>query len=320
MMERKGWLFTFIAVVVVGVAVLWMFKYALDQNKEKSFQVEAQAQKAEFLARSFWLRQAQNVAQYKNEVSSLLKTYFQEVSSLNDKYGKSQDLEKKWKDYEQGGANKGTPLAVDLGGSKSKDEKGSFKEAFEYSKQAFDLLQSGRYEPVMTNSKESVRLDFYKLERIGSGDQARVRWSFLLWGPLPEMKYAGMEIKLYDSTGKLVGTMTSASSQPSLRVDEPSVWIAEFPPALTPGYYELPLLPPVTSKFDISFTMGGRSPFGNDVNWVYEFKDITADPSWRMPDGTKWEAQPVEVQEPVAEKKAEEKPKAKKAGKSKKAE
>lgn len=305
-MEGKKWIFTAILVILIGTGAVWLVKYALDQNTDKSMQVDLQTEKFQFLLKSVWPRVAQNTAQYKDEVTSLTKTYFKNIKAIYEKYGRVQDLDARWKEYEKGGAAAGTPLSVDISTDKSKNkaEKESFKEAFDYSKQIYTMFLTGVYQPVLTDTKEGVRLDFYKFETIGSGDAGRVRWSFIMWGALPEMRYTGMELKLYDAEGKHFGTMHSASSQPNLRVDDPSIWIGDFPPGATPGYYELPLFPYPVAKMDLSFNVSGRSYFGSSVAWIYEFKGIPVEPSWKMPPDAKWDAQAVEV--PVEEPKKEE--------------
>jgi hypothetical protein len=308
-------------VVVLGAGALWFVKYALDQNTEKSMQAELQNQKFQFLLKNVWMRQAQNPAQYKDEISALIRTYFKNIREIYSKYGRQQDLAAVWNHYEKGGAGAGTPLAVDINvdKTKSQNERASFKEAFDYSRDIYNMFMTGTFSPVFTETKESVRLDFYRIERVNAPDGGRVKWSFIMWGALPEMRYTGMEIKLYGAEDKHFGTMHSASSQPNLRVDDPSIWIPDFPPGATPGYYELPLVPAPVVKMDISFNVSGRSYFGSSVAWVYELKGLTVDPTWKLPPDAKWEAQAVEVpDEPKPEEPKAEPPPSKPSKKGKK--
>jgi hypothetical protein len=293
-------IFAALAVVLLGCGALYLVVHATQINKEQTFQYELKDLKYQFLLKNVWMRQAQNKAQYKDEISALTRSYFKELRKVYEKYERTQDLDARWKDYEKGGAAAGTALVVDINADKSSkkstEEKAGFKEAFDYSKAIYALFNEGKYEPVLTDTKESVRLDFYRIERIGAD---KVRWSFVMWGALPEMRYTGMEIKLYDSEGKHFGTMNSASSQPNLRVDDPSIWLTDFPPGATPGYYELPLFPYPPAKMDLTFQLSGRSYYGSSVAWSYEFKELPIEPSWKMAADAKWDAQAVEV--PVEE-------------------
>jgi hypothetical protein len=315
-MENRKWIFTALAVIVLGGGALWLIMHAIGINKENRFEMRKHDLKYAFLQKNVWMRQAQNKAQYKDEISAITRSYFKDLKKIYEEFEKPQDLDAKWHEYEKGGATAGTALAVDISADKTSkkttEEKANFKEAFDYSKQILTMLTEGRYEPVFTDTKESVRLDFYEVKRQGD----KVRWSFVMWGALPEMRYTGMEIKLFDIENKHYGTMHSASSQPSLRVDDPSVWIPDFPPGCTPGYYELPLMPYPAAKMDLTFNLSGRSYFGSSVAWQYEFKEMPIDPSWKMPPDAKWEAQAVEV--PIEETVAEQEAAAKGKGKGKK--
>ena len=299
MENTRKMIFAALAVIVLGSGALWLLVHATQINKEQLFQYRLKDLKYQFLLKNVWMRQTQNKTQYKDEISALTRSYLKELRKVYEEFERTQDLDARWKDYEKGGAAAGTALSVDINADKSSkktsEEKGNFKEAFNYSKAMYALFNEGKYEPVLTDSKESVRLDFYKIERVGAD---KVRWSFVMWGALPEMRYTGMEIKLYDSEGKHFGTMHSTSSQPNLRVDDPSIWITDFPPGATPGYYELPLFPYPPAKMDLTFQLSGRSYYGSAVAWSYEFKELPIEPSWKLPADAKWDAQAVEVPEP----------------------
>jgi len=327
MENNRKLIFTALAVILLGGGALWLIVHATEINAEKSFQLELKELKYSFLLKNVWMRQAQNKAQYKDEINALTRSYFKELKKVYEKYERTQDLDARWHEYEKGGATQGTALAVDISADKSSkkttEEKSNFKEAFDYSKTMYNMLAEGKYDTNLTDTKESVRLDFYKIERVGD----KVRWSFMMWGALPEMRYTGMDIKLYDSEGKHFGTMNSASSQPSLRVDDPSIWIYDFPPGATPGYYEFPMFPNPPAKMDLTFQLSGRSYYGSSVAWSYEFKDIPIEPSWKLPPDAKWDAQAVEVpieetvaaQEAAAKGKGGKAPPADKPAKAKKA-
>ena len=302
MENSRKMIFAALAVVVLGGGVLWLLLHATQINKEQAFQYELKELKFQFLLKNVWMRQTQNKAQYKDEISALTRSYFKELKKVYEKYERTQDLDAVWKLEEKGGSQAGTVLAVDINADKSSkkgaEERANKKETLDYSKAIYAMFNEGKYEPVLTDTRESVRIDFYKIERIGS---EKSRWSFVIWGALPEMRYTGMEIKLYDAEGKHFGTMHSASSQPQVKVDDPSQWITDFPPGATPGYYEFPLFPYPPAKMDLTFQLSGRSYYGSSVAWTYEFKDLPIEPSWKLPPDAKWDAQAVEVPEPEPE-------------------
>jgi predicted small secreted protein len=295
-MEKKKLILTVLLVVAIGLAAIFFIRHTINIAAEKDLAIAIQGERMDFLGKSVWMRSTPNKTQYTEEVSALLKSYFQHIKYLYEKYEKPIDLDARWTEHERGGAAAGTPIAPGI--SARRQESATYKEAFDYSKKIYRMLETGIYDPVYTDTKEAARLDFYNVEKVDGKGGSFTRWSFLLWGPFPEMRYSGMELKLYDASGKLYGSINSASSQPNLRVDDPSMWIPSFPPGVIPGYYELPLIPDPVVTMDLLISMSGKTYFGSSVSWTWEYKGLQVPALWKLPLGAKWDAKPVEVEQP----------------------
>lgn len=295
-MEFRKFLLSLLGILIIGGIIIYLIIYATKSNAERNYEIEKKNLAHDFVVKNIWMRVAKNKGQYVSEITSLIKTHINKTKEIYAKYGKEMDIDRKWKEYSEGGKEIGTQLAM-LGEKADKryaEQRAAMEEAFKYSKEVFQTFAEARYNPIYTAAEESVRLDFYDISRVNEGGNPQLRWKFIMWGAFPEMRYSGITVTLYDENGKKFGEINSSSSQPNLRVEDPTIWIEDFPPQAMPGYYDLPLLPYPVAKADYEFRFSAKTYFGSEVSWSLMFKEIPVEPSWKLPPDAKWEAQAIE--------------------------
>ena len=97
--------------------------------------------------------------------------------------------------------------------------------------------------------------------------------------------------KLTDERNKLLGEMTG--EDPSMKIDFPERFIAEFPPQMVLGHYDMDLVPAEVKKMDITFNVSSRAASGGDAAASYVWKLDVPD-AWRLGAGEKWEGATVD--------------------------
>jgi hypothetical protein len=299
-MEFKKFLLSLLGILVIGGIIIYLIIYATRTNAERSYEIEKKNLVQDFIIKNAWMRVAKNKAQYSTEITALVKSHISKIKELYTKYGKEMDIDRKWREYTEGGKETGTQLAMlgEKADKKYSEQRAAMEEAFKYSKEVFQMFLEARYNPIYTATDESVRLDFYEISRVQEGGNTHMRWKFIMWGAFPEMRYPGIAITLYDENGKKFGEINSSSSQPNLRVEDPTIWVEDFPPLAMPGYYDLPLIPYPVAKMDMEFRYSAKTYFGSEVSWSLIYKDVPVEPSWKLPPDAKWEAQAVEETPP----------------------
>jgi len=299
-MEFKKFLLSLLGIFIIGGIIIYLIIYATKTNAERNYEIDKKNLVQDFIVKNAWMRVAKNKSQYVTEITSLVKTYLGKIKEVYTKYGKEMDIDKKWREYSEGGKETGTQLAMigEKADKKYAEQKAAMEEAFKYSKEVFKTFLEARYNPLLTAADEGVRLDFYDISKVNEGGNQVLRWKFIMWGAFPEMRYSGITIILYDENGKKYGEINSSSSQPNMRVEDPTIWIEDFPPLAMPGYYDLPLIPYPVAKADFEFRFSAKTYFGSEVAWALNFKEIPVEPSWKLPPDVKWEAQAVEEAPP----------------------
>jgi hypothetical protein len=128
--------------------------------------------------------------------------------------------------------------------------------------------------------------------------QPQVRFQLALWGAQRELKDDGKlkkmvtsasfeaAWKLTDAKGKLIGEMRG--SDPAGKIDYPERYIAEFPPQMVLGHYDMDLVPNEVTKMEITFKVSSRAASGGTASSTYLWKlDVPSE--WKLGQGMKWE-------------------------------
>ena len=242
----------------------------------------------DYLERVGWLRVNPDEKAYRQELSPFFKAYFEQVSAHHDRYKLGQGYD---------------AYLTELDKRTDKDERNQDRKAFyDYTRQTFDEMRGGKYQPVWTATDKGLRLDVVSAGVVKVLGKPQVRLRLALWGAQREERTDGKvkkmvtsasfktHWKLTDERGKLLGEMTA--EDPSMKVDFPERFIAEFPPQMVLGHYDIDLVPNEVKKMEIAFQVDSRAMSGGDAAATYTWKlDVPAE--WKLGAGEQWEGATV---------------------------
>jgi hypothetical protein len=275
-----------IIVIIGGILIAAVMTYRTSSAKALEAQREADFTRLQkdYLERVGWIRTNPDPASYGQEINSFFKTYFEQVSSHQNRYRLSKEFDAYLDELESRGG---------------KDERAQDKKAFyDYTRKVFDQMREGRYKPVWSATDKGMRLDVLSSDVVMVMNKPQVRLQLVLWGAQREERLDGKmkkmvtsasfktQWKLTDEKGKLVGEMNG--DDPSMKVDFPERFIAEFPPQMVLGHYELDLVPASVARMDVTFQVATRGLTGSSVMANYVWKlDVPAE--WKLAPGEKWD-------------------------------
>ncbi len=274
--------------VIVGIliAAVMTFRTASARALEAQRTADFTRLQKDYLERVGWIRVNPDVASYQREVSPFFKAYFEQVSSHQDRYRLSKEFDAYLAEIEKRG-----------------DERAADRKAFyEYTRKVFDQMREGRYKPVWTATDKGMRLDVLSSDVVVVLGKPKVRLQLVLWGAQREERQDGKVKKmvtsasfktwwkLTDERGKLIGEMNA--DDPSMKIDFPERFIAEFPPQMVLGHYDMDLIPNEVKRMEITFNVSSRAASGGDATAAYVWKlDVPSD--WRLGAGQNWEGAEV---------------------------
>lgn len=277
-----------VIVLIAGVLLAAVMSYRTASGKAREAQREADAQRiqAEYLERVGWMRANPDEASYREELKPFLKNYFDQVDEHLTRFGGNKQFD-------------GYLQELEKRAETSKDERaGDRKAYYEYTRKLFDSLREGRYRPVWTATDKGMRLDVVSSDVIMVMGRPQVRLQLVLWGAQRMLKDEGKVKKmmtsasfntvwkLTDAKGKLLGEMRGAD--PAMKVDFPERFIAQFPPQMVLGHYDLDLMPSEVAKMEMTIGVNSRSASGGDAAANYVWKlDVPSD--WKLGAGETWE-------------------------------
>jgi hypothetical protein len=280
----------YFGVLVLVAAVLvgsFMFHRKLSaQALEAQKEADVTRIQKDYLERVGWMRTNPDDKAYREEVGPFFKTYFEQVDAHLTKYKGNKEFDSYIAEVERKAEG-------------GKDDKiAERKAAYEYTRKVFDAFRKGKYSPVWTATDKGMRLDVVSTDVVMVQGQPQVRFQLALWGAQRELKDDGKvkkmmtsaafeaSWKLTDAKGKLFGEMRG--QDPSSKIDYPERYIAEFPPQMVLGHYDMDLVPADVAKMEIAFKVSSRSISGGtaDANYLWKL-DVPSD--WKLSAGMKWE-------------------------------
>jgi hypothetical protein len=278
-----------VLVVVAGVFVA----SALFYRRLSAQTLEAQREagithiQKDYLERVGWLRTNPDDKAYREEVGPFFKSYFEQIDAHLEKYKGNKEFDAYIQEVERKAEG-------------GKDDKvAERKAAYEYTRKVFDAFRKGRYQPVWTSTDKGMRLDVVSADVVMVKGQPQVRFLLSLWGAQRELKDDGKVKKmvtsatfdaawrLTDAKGKLVGEMHGGD--PANKIDFPERYIAEFPPQMLLGHYDMDLVPNEVSKMELTFKVSSRASSGGTAAATYLWKMDSVPSEWKLGAGVKWE-------------------------------
>jgi hypothetical protein len=283
----KRYLGIVLAIVFVTVVVYLASSKFSEKTKEAAREASASKLKSDYLERVAWIRSNPDEKSYKDEVTTFLRWYFNQVNEHVNKYGGDREFDGYLAELDK---------KAEKGGKEA--QLADKKAYFEYTKAAFDQFRKGKYEPQWTGTDKGMRLDIVSTKPVKVMGEDQIRYEMVLWGAQREMREDGkvkkmstsasfnVTWKLYDEKDKLIGEM-SAAGDPKMKVDWPERFIPEFPPMVVLGYYDIDLFPAETKRVEITFAINSHAPSGGDINSHLEWK-LDAPAEWKLSAGQAW--------------------------------
>jgi hypothetical protein len=259
--------------------------------------------RAEALERMAWLRSNPDADGYRSEVKNFFKWYFDQVSAQQARFGGNPAFDDYVKEVEakaKAAAETELPQLPDGRPVRPLANPVNRRAFWEWEKAMFDRMRTGKYTPVLTGTDKGLRLDLVSADVVVVGNKPKIRFPLVLWGAQRETKEedrAGFKrvmtwadfattFRLLDDKGKLYGEMST--SNPGMRNDFPERLIAEFPPQIVLGQYELDPVPANVTTMEMLVSVRSRAPSGGDINAQYSWK-LPVPEEWKLKPGEAWE-------------------------------
>lgn len=281
-----------VAVAGILIASVMSHRRSSAQIREAEREADIARIQRDYLERVGWMRTNPDDNAYREELGPFFKKYFEEIDAHLTRFQGNKEFDSYISEVERRAEG-------------GKDEKlAERKAAYEYTRKVFDALRKGRYKPVWTATDKGLRLDVVSSDVVMVRGQPQVRFQLALWGAHREMKEDGKVKKmvtsaafdamwkLTDAKGKLYGEMRGGD--PSSKIDWPERFIAEFPPQMVLGHYDMDLVPNEVAKMEITLKVSSRSSSGGTAEATYLWKLDSIPSDWKLGAGMKWEGATVE--------------------------
>lgn len=278
-----------IAVVGVIAAIAIMSKRGQERVLDAQRELGLVKIQKEYLEKAGPVRSAIDPKAAQSDALALFRWYFKEIDANQERFGGNKTFDDYLKELE--GRGKADPQLSDR------------KATYAQVKELFDAFQKGTYAPVWTANDKGIRLDVLEPKLVPSVTGERIRLPVVIWGVPRDLRVdesQGRNVKkmvvsasytlttkLFDKSGKLFAEMNVAGG-PSGKIDWPERYIAEFPPMMVLGYYELERIPAEIARTELTFDISAGSPVGSPVNAQLVWK-LEPPAAWKLKAGEKWE-------------------------------
>lgn len=173
--------------------------------------------------------------------------------------------------------------------------------AFEDVKAIYTQMREGTYAPIWTGVDKGLRMDLLPAKVTHLSGEPTMEIPVVLWGAQREIRDSkagktmmvnanfSIGFKLYDGRDKLFGEM-SASGDPANRIDHPERYIADFPPQVVLGKFQIPLFPAEVERAEISFDVTTSTTYGGPpVSAHFEWNRDEVPSEWKLRPGEAWD-------------------------------
>jgi len=295
--------------VIAGFSAAGVVGYrrTTEAQLQAAKEIAALRLKADALERAGWIRNNPDPDGYRSDVKGYLRWYFEEVAAQQAKYGGNPAFDDYLKEMDAQAKAKAQLELPQLPDGRARGPMANpvnRKAFWEWEKAMFDRMRTGKYAPVLTGTDKGLRLDVVSAEVVMVGNKPKIRFPIVLWGAQREVKEEEQHghkrmmtwadfattFRLIDDKGKLYGEMSTGN--PGMRNDFPERLIAEFPPQIVLGQYELDPVPATVSTMEMLIAVRSHAPTGGDINAQYSWKLPVPD-DWKLKPGETWEGATV---------------------------
>lgn len=274
--------------VVIAIGAGYLVASKNGQIEEVKKEVDAQRLRGDYLEKVGWMRTNPDDKGYKDEVNPFFRAYFSQVDEHLKKFGGNKDFDGYLTEQDGKKAKKGAEAKA-----------GDRKAVYDSVRAVFDRMREGKYTPVFTATDKGLRLDVLSADVKMAGGSPKVRYEIVVWGASRELKEGEKNTKrmvtsasfaaswnLLDEKAKPYGSMEATDL--SGKVDWPERYIAEFPPQMVLGHYDLDLVPAEVKTMEITFKVSSRASTGGEAAANFLWK-LETPGDWKLKAGEKWE-------------------------------
>jgi hypothetical protein len=279
--------------LVVGPLILCglMWQRSSAQVEQARQEADLARLQREYLERVGWMRAHPDAEGWKRELSPFFRVWFSGLEEHRKRFGQREAWGAYLEELERSGAGK-------------EGKEAELRALYQQVREVFDQMREGRYQPLWTAADKGLRLDVLSAERVVEQGTPKVSMRLVLWGAWRELREEGRvrrvassasfatQWRLLDERGRLVGEMSA--EDPSSKVDWPERFIADFPPQMILGRYDLDRLPAQVAKLETIFKVRSRTAWGSPVESEFVWRTEVPE-DWRLRPGETWEGAKEEV-------------------------
>jgi hypothetical protein len=285
-----------LGLALVGGVMLMSHLQARDDAAE--LRAERLRIKREFDERAALLRTvpAEAVQEWRDELNVLLRSYFQSMSEVRNRYPRAP----------------AAPSALEMAeaekkGKLAEKDRATIEDFQKYADSRLAILSGGAYAPMTSVPAGGLRLDVLAVEPGASpAGGAGLRIDFALWGAprLVERERSSsrtvsrtavplalraLQFRFLEAAGKLFGEM-NGPGEPYQKLVDPDRFAPDFPPGVLLGTWWVELLPREAVSMEVKLDVDVRQPSGA-VRPVSLALQLPVQEPWRIPPGTSYQAE-----------------------------
>lgn len=289
----------------IALPVLFVAALALLAARAWTDQADAAAQKLaleharnQFSQRAAVVRAAPDDERYRDDLRALLRSWFADQAEVGNRFP-----------LLRGQPAPFVPPVPRVRG-------GDLRDWQQLAQSSVSSWREGKLELIGTAAAQGLRLDLLRVTSVAA-PQPHLAVDVAVWGAPEETQldeaetgrqvqrvvvpllFKGLALRFFDARGAIMARL-DGGGEPALRLDMPERLVANAPPGLTLGRYELPLFPPGAAEVEWTLAAQVRSASGESRVAQAVWK-IKANPAWS---GAAWSTSDKVIAESETEAKA----------------
>lgn len=248
-----------------------------DQADSAAHKLALEHARSQFMQRAAVARAAPDKDRYRDDLRALLRGWFADQAEIGNRFPLLRT---------QPAAFVPPPPRV---------RGGDLRDWRELAETQVSSWREGKLELIETAAAQGLRLDLLRVASV-AGAQPHLAADVAVWGAPEETQvdeaeagkpvqrisvqlvFKGLSLRFFDAAGKVVARL-DGGGEPALRLDMPERLVADAPPGLTLGRYELPPFPPGAAEVEWTLAAGVRSASGETRIAQATWK-TRAEPAW----------------------------------------
>lgn len=190
----------------------------------------------------------------------------------------------------------------------------SMIEGYKIVREAYDKVMSANWKPILTaKGKGDTRLDIYEMRRTRDDEGNPIlEGKFFFWGieDSTRMTWGSMSLRYWTKKMKEVRKgrrkveeeveevlgKAEGDAQPTVFIQNPHKYVADFPSFVAIGYIWFPVMPRDAYAVDIEYSYTAKIG-GANIDSLLTWEKYPIPPSWQLKEGESWDADIIEATE-----------------------